>query len=339
MERYFDAHVYSSDIGQCQFILRVPKPLISPEEAIQATGFGRDRGTYGGSAFSIHDSGQYWLLDWSYTDEDGYDERFQMDEDGPGWMAQLAPLRDELLRGDRRPLYLGWLAALCSKELDDDDLEPPIPPGLQTLTAAQQALVAFLQLDPDLLAVAQSASEEDAGADLHTEMLEEWMRDLPPDDMRNVVRLIMTGAAHQAERGIRAQYASWQQRRNPAGPRSGERRTVAQIEAGRSLAEQVRIERERVEQEEANACRQAERARELAAVAGRAKQIWQELDVCLRAGSGAAYERAQRAILELHEALKAGGKAPEFHRGLVKLLSTHGHRRAWVDRLRRVGLM
>lgn len=146
-------------------------------------------------------------------------------------------------------------------------------------------------------------------------------------------------AAHQAERGMHAQYASWQQQRNPARPGSRERRTVAQIEAGRSLAEQVRIERERVEQEEAHAQQPAERARELAAVADRAKQIWQELDVCLRAGSGAAYERAQRAILELHEALKAGGKAPEFQRGLVKLLSTHGHRRGWIDRLRRVGLM
>jgi hypothetical protein len=326
-------------MGYCQFILRVPKPLISPHEATQATGFGRDRGTYGGSAFSIHESGQYWLLDWSYADEDGYDERFQSDEDGPGWMARLAPLRDEMLRGDRRPLYLGWLAALCSEELDDDDLEPPLPPGLQTLTAAQQALVEFLQLDPYLLAVAQSASEEDADSDLYAAMLEEWMHDLSPDQMRNTVRLIMTGAAHQAERVMHAQYASWRQQRRPARRGAGERRTVAQNSAGRPLAEQIRIERERVEQEEKHAHQQAERARELADVADRAKQVWQEIDVCLRAGSGAAYERAQRAVLELHEALKAGGKAPEFQRGLVKLLSTHGHRRAWIERLQRVGLM
>ena len=63
------------------------------------------------------------------------------------------------------------------------------------------------------------------------------------------------------------------------------------------------------------------------------------LSLCLRAGSGAAYKRAQRAVLELHEALKAAGKAPEFQRGVVKLLSTHGHRRAWIDRLQRAGLM
>lgn len=105
------------------------------------------------------------------------------------------------------------------------------------------------------------------------------------------------------------------------------------------MAEKVRIERERVEQEEMHARRQAERARELADVAHRAGQIWQEIDVCLRAGSGAAYERAQRAILKLHEALKAGGRAPEFQRGLVELLSTHGHRRAWIERLQRAGLM
>jgi hypothetical protein len=32
-------------------------------------------------------------------------------EDGRGWMARLAPVRDELLRGDIRSLYIGWLAA------------------------------------------------------------------------------------------------------------------------------------------------------------------------------------------------------------------------------------
>jgi hypothetical protein len=40
----------------------------------------------------------------------------------------------------------------------DDDLEPPVPPGLGTLTAAQRALADFLRLDDHLLAIAAQTS-------------------------------------------------------------------------------------------------------------------------------------------------------------------------------------
>jgi hypothetical protein len=40
-----------------------------------------------------------------------------------GWMARLMPLRDELLRGDLRALYLGWLAGVSRCEVDGESLE------------------------------------------------------------------------------------------------------------------------------------------------------------------------------------------------------------------------
>ncbi|MGH3155115.1 MAG: hypothetical protein ACRDNF_00855 [Streptosporangiaceae bacterium] len=58
----------------------------------------------------------------------------------------------ELAAGDLRPLYLAWLAAWGIWERDEDafdydeenDLEPPVPAGLGTLTAPQRALADFL---------------------------------------------------------------------------------------------------------------------------------------------------------------------------------------------------
>ena len=73
-------------------------------------------------------------------------------------MGSLAPVREELLRGDYRSLYLGWLLSIQSGEAEEDDDEPPVPPGLQTLSAAQTALVEFMHLDEDLLEFAASAS-------------------------------------------------------------------------------------------------------------------------------------------------------------------------------------
>jgi hypothetical protein len=45
-------------------------------------------------------------------------------------MASLIPLRADLLRGDERCLYLGWLRSGQNQELDEDDIEPPVPPSL-----------------------------------------------------------------------------------------------------------------------------------------------------------------------------------------------------------------
>lgn len=54
-----------------------------------------------------------WIITWSLEESENYD-RFGM-EDGRGWMARLAPVRDELLGGDLRNLYIGWLTAVASR--------------------------------------------------------------------------------------------------------------------------------------------------------------------------------------------------------------------------------
>jgi len=75
-------------------------------------------------------------------------------------------VRAELAAGDLRPLYLAWLAAFGTWERDEDasgyheenDLEPPVPAGLGTLTAPQRALADFLRLGTGLLTIAAEAS-------------------------------------------------------------------------------------------------------------------------------------------------------------------------------------
>ncbi len=39
--------------------------------------------------------------------EFGSESEWDGEDDGTGWMASLMPLRSDLLRGDRRCLYLG----------------------------------------------------------------------------------------------------------------------------------------------------------------------------------------------------------------------------------------
>lgn len=96
-------------------------------------------------------------------------------------MPRLAPLREELLRGDLRSLYIGWLHAVTAEETDPDDLEPLALHGLNTLTAAQQALAKFLEVDIDLLAGVGSGSQKNQPDAADDAALDAWLAKLASD--------------------------------------------------------------------------------------------------------------------------------------------------------------
>ena len=151
MERYFDAFVYVANWGTHRLMRRFPRGLLdrarvlpyATEECLRAWT------TAGHVVVGFHSEAEY-----------GED-----DDDGQGWMASLLPVRAELAvatcarctsAGSRasRP----WLAGVQAEEVDEAALEPPVPPGLGTPSAALRALVAFLRLDADLLEIAASTS-------------------------------------------------------------------------------------------------------------------------------------------------------------------------------------
>jgi hypothetical protein len=144
MDKYFDVFVYVANWGTHILKLRVPTRLLALSDA---------HAYCGGDAASARARAGNVILTFTSEDESGDDEL-----DGPGALTSLVAIRDELLRGDRRALYLAWLADIQFSEPEDEDLEPPVPAGLGRLSAAQEALIDFLRIDPALVAAAARAS-------------------------------------------------------------------------------------------------------------------------------------------------------------------------------------
>ena len=152
MERYFDAFVYVANWGTHRFMVRLPRDGFEPprrgptlcrlERSCPYPG----QRCHPGVRLAARRESPFWV-----------DE-----EETAGWLPALLPLRAELPSGDARALYLAWLAGIYADddELDDDALEPPVPPGLGQLSAALTMLAEFLRLDEDLLAVAAAASPD-----------------------------------------------------------------------------------------------------------------------------------------------------------------------------------
>ncbi len=102
VEKYFDAMFYIAIWGTKRLMFKFPVDLIDPNTIEQYC-------TH--NEISIYRSGGYVLLDLYFSEEEvcGWVE-------GEGWLSSLISLRNDILRGDYRCLYLAWLFAVSSKK-------------------------------------------------------------------------------------------------------------------------------------------------------------------------------------------------------------------------------
>ena len=183
MLHYYDAHLYTANFGSRRVLLKLPRAALPPHTAEQ---YGvNDRVMFAAA-------GEQLILDLVSEDIDEDYDRSHVLED-------IAGVRDEIAAGDLRPLYLAWLASYGEWERDestfcdeDEDLvEPPVPAGLDKITAPQQALATFLRLDDDLLAVASQAPPDDLAA------LEASVKGLPDAEKDQLLLAVARGQAAQ----------------------------------------------------------------------------------------------------------------------------------------------
>jgi len=99
MERWFDLHLYFANWGNPRLMIRLPKQLVDHELIEDLI---RDV-----ECAELVSSGDNWVLDIRREEVDPpYQYGGEEDSD---WLAALTPLRDDLLAGDLRLLYLLWL--------------------------------------------------------------------------------------------------------------------------------------------------------------------------------------------------------------------------------------
>lgn len=137
MEKYFDAFLYLANWGTHILKLRLPVRLLDTKIA---------RSYCIGEHASVHEKSGKVILTFVSEDEEGGHW-----VEGDGHLSSLITVRTDLGRGDRRALYLGWLLCAQSGDLDDDDLEPPVPAGLAKLSASLESLAEFLRIDNEAI--------------------------------------------------------------------------------------------------------------------------------------------------------------------------------------------
>lgn len=337
LEKYFDAFFYFANWGTHRFMVRLPRSLVDGDTFRL---YGEDE------HLSLRVTSEHVLLDFTSGGEDADGE-----EDA-GSLDDLVAIRAELLAGDLRSLYIGWLSGVSENfgldypddNLGADALEPPVPPGLSKLTPAQSNLAAFLRVDEDLLAAAAVGDTAEVPTGPTREELAAWLAALPASEKdAALLRVLNEESPHLRADLLQRFRAGRAKKSGTAAATAGSgRRTIGQLLALHEEKEQKRHEAEsrRRAAEKAKRDREeaAARTQRLNALAARETETWSEVETLIASKVPKNYDRAVALLRDLVDLAARAGKVEHAQKRIADLRGRHSAKSSFQERLRKAGL-
>jgi hypothetical protein len=321
VERYFDAFLYLANWGTRRLMFRLPRGVLDAETA--------QRYCYTDTA-SVIQTDSHLILSL-YVDQDEPDDYW---EEQGGQLAVMVQARSELAAGDLRLLYLAWLLALQSDEVDDEATEPPVPAGLGNLSASLQAIVDFLKIDEDLIAVAAESSpsiEEPRG-------LAEFLASVEAEEKDALLARVVAGEGAQVQALLLRRFRSVSGVTSAAGPA----RTAAELwEAVTDFkgAVATALEEHRREEEARRAeAKAAAYAKHLDQLATRTEAAWANVAEWIETKRPRDYDLAVSLLKDLQALADRQGGSAAFRKRLGELRAQHQRKPSLLDRFDQAGL-
>ena len=112
-----------------------------------------------GEFITLETRDNYHLLELKFNDDAGDSDLEYVNSDQ--MLNSLTTLREQIIQGDYRALYVVWLLSITQMEDDpetDEILEPPVPQGLNKLDIGLRTLLEFFGIDSHLVSAATGST-------------------------------------------------------------------------------------------------------------------------------------------------------------------------------------
>jgi hypothetical protein len=314
---YFDGFLYWANWGSPQLALRFPHGAL-PADIMDNYNFDDF------VAFTKYQD--YDILEIEFPELEAPDEWTEYD------LGSMIGIRDELMEGDLRALYIAWLAVQEMIGIEDEADEkydtkqsiPPVPPNFKKLTSAQQELANFLQVTPELLVAAAQYSEADTAK--AKDDFVAWIERLP-QERRTGYLLRLANNEPGLSRQLVKELRELGRGKATTTEATGERVTYSTL-LTESKALKSRLARERREEQ------QRARERQLQYVHDHQEEYWREIEQGVERKNSTGYDEALRLLIELREAMQHFNEEQQFEERFRSWVLVYLRSRAFVDRLR-----
>lgn len=332
LRKGFDVYLQHTNYGSREIKLRLPRGL-----------------PFAKSVWSKYFDGEH--LDWKsdpkgcggiltlqpMCGEDGLEEVWETQE----YLDAAIHVRERLMNGDLRALYLLWLCTTADEYEDPEELiEPPVPHGMAESAPSLGDLLTFFGLDPLLLAAA-GKDVPAAPPGESSDHASRWVNDLDESQAKDHLLRFLSGDTASVKADLLAEIRD---SLTPGGwPTSDKRRSVGKLlqitEALRDADDAKRARKKKAKAKRAAA--QAERER-----GDRMQKMRKEPDHWLRAserlvdaGGTNNYKAAAEILHELREALGGDEGDQVDRRQAASLMKAHPTLHHLKSSLRKRGLL
>ncbi|AFY34569.1 hypothetical protein [Calothrix sp. PCC 7507] len=317
LEKCFDIMLYMASWGSRQLIFRFPKSLVNAD--VFEPYCLEDRITVATTKKSV-------ILDINISDE----EMSHWIDSGEGYLSDMVSLRNNLLQGDYRCLYLAWLKA-ATIDFDPesaDCIEPPVPANLDDLPNSLLVLVDFLEIEQDLMTAAAMASESQEEEE---DSLEDLIPNLSDREKNDFLVRLLNGESHleiQLNHRLRELSGKKEVHVNYDAPR----RTLLEL---LKLAEGKTTQRAEKERE----LKRQAKIQKLQALAKKKDKVWEQVFELITLKQSKPYDQAVAHLVDLRDLAEYQGKLEEFQASIQQMQKDYSSRPGLISRLQKVGLL
>ena len=314
--KYFDAFLYDSNFGVRELMFRLPKKLVDVD--LFQPYLIKD-------GIMLEEHGAYFILHIQINDDADYFEWIESEN----ILGQLTPLREQLLQGDTRMLYLAWLKVISMDDIEEweDTPEPPVPAGLKKLNAGLQVFAEFFEMDPHLISAAAETSKK---AESNPEVDHESAVAKLSREESNAYMLQILRREPGAVLSLRKRLTELSGHKSSAQAQST--RTARELF---ERAEKIELEAKRQAREAA----ERKRIQRLEKLAQDEEVNWQYVEKLLQQKRGSTYDEATKLLVELRDMSEYKQKKSKFGERFNSIRDKYGRSVALMERFRRAGLM
>ncbi len=281
VEKYFDAMFYIANWGDTRLILKFPKMLIDAKQIKQ----------YCCEGFEVIEKPGFALVDINLSDEEGYSDWIE----GEGCLSSLVSLRDDIISGDYRCLYLIWLKMNTDDvvnewgNIDSESVEPPIPANLNSLNGALLDFIEIFEIDVD--AVKAASMNSLANLTESNEDYSEFILSLSDDKKNEFLKRLLENEALLSVK-LRNHLKSFAEPENTNN--NGEARTVGELA-------QAIIELKEKRKKEVKQKREEKKLAKLKKTEQNEAQLWDRINSLIKEKNTKSYDEAVELLKELKE--------------------------------------
>jgi len=319
INQYFDAMIYMANWGTKRLMFRIPAALINlkqfshycQSEEISIEKINKKR----------------IIIDFNFHEEEGYGWL-----EGEGWLDSLSALREELIQGDLRVLYLAWLKTIQNPAygmaIDENTLEPMVPPGLGNLSSALKNFVEFYDIDQTLITVAAKNSDKQT---LRDTPLFRWITKLPVKEQQDYLKRLSQGEQNLSTL-LNRRLLELANAEHPITKTSQPCRKISELFEA--------VEKWRQQQDTAAKYKaKQKRQQALKSIAKNQLQLWQQVDELIEYKTTNAYDEAITLLNDLRDLAELEKTFDSFNQHIDKIRRTYSRRSGLIARSRAAKLL